>query len=161
MQSFRKALLFEPLSFCSFACFRQATDFAALCSSCWVGLMFCATRSDFEAELCALAGKPASPRATTKIPADAKRRSMWFLPEEISNFATTVALPQIELSSSMQSLCPLYPRKRTEPRPPKALLDLPFGSSGRYTTVSILGYNVPSRRRTLTNVYPVDANRFD
>jgi hypothetical protein len=86
---------------------------------------------------------------------------MWFLPEEISNFATTVALPQIELSSSMQSLCPLYPRKRTEPRPPKALLDLPFGSSGRYTTVSILGYNVPSRRRTLTNVYPVDANRFD
>src|SRR6516225_10273323 len=97
MQSFKNALLSEPLSFCSFACFRQATDFAALCSSCWVGLMFCATRSDFEAELCALAGKPASPRATTKIPADAKRRSMWFLPEEISNFATTVALPQIEL----------------------------------------------------------------
>ena len=117
MQSFKNALLFEPLSFCSFACFRQATDFAALCSSCWVGLMFCATRSDFEAELCALAGKPASPRATTKIPADAKRRSMWFLPEEISNFATTVALPQIELSSSdaiaMSALPPKADRTAT------------------------------------------------
>jgi len=42
MQSFKNALLSEPLSFCSFACFRQATDFAALCSSCWVGLMVCA-----------------------------------------------------------------------------------------------------------------------
>src|SRR3974390_837280 len=31
-----------------------------------------------------------------------------FPPEEISNFATTVALPQIELSSSIQSACPLY-----------------------------------------------------
>jgi hypothetical protein len=79
MQSFKNALLFEPLSFCSFACFRQATDFAALCSSCWVGLTFCATRSDFDVasdELCALAGSPASPRAITKILADAKRRSM-------------------------------------------------------------------------------------
>src|SRR5262249_10087371 len=116
MQSFKKALLFEPLSFCSFACFRQATDFAALCSSCWVGLMFCATRSDFDVasdELCALAGSPASPRAITKILADAKRRSMSVPPEEISNFATTVALSQIELSSSMQSACPLYPQKRT------------------------------------------------
>src|SRR5262249_31552842 len=44
---------------------------------------------------------------------DAKRRSMSVPPEEISNFATTVALPQIELSSSMQSACPLYPQKRT------------------------------------------------
>src|SRR5262249_9367331 len=117
MQSFKKALLCEPLSFCSFACFRQATDFAALCSSCWVGLMFCATRSDFDVasddELCALAGSPASPRAITKILADAKRRSMSVPPEEISNFATTVALSQIKLSSSMQSACPLYPQKRT------------------------------------------------
>src|SRR5262249_4925120 len=79
MQSFKTVLLFEPLSFCSFACFRQAADFAALCSSCWVGLTFCATRSDFDVtsdELCALAGSPASPRAITKILADAKRRSM-------------------------------------------------------------------------------------
>src|SRR5262249_43560110 len=59
-------------------------------SSCWVGLMFCATRSDFDVasdELCALAGSPASPRAITKILADAKRRSMSVPPEEISNFA--------------------------------------------------------------------------
>src|SRR5262247_3530610 len=79
MQSFKNALLSEPLSFCSFACFRQATDFAALCSSCWVGLMVCATRSDFDVasdELCALAGSPASPRTITKILADTKRRSM-------------------------------------------------------------------------------------
>src|SRR5262245_26771400 len=79
MHFFKNALLFEPLSFCSFACFRQATDFAALCSSCWVGLMVCATRSDFDVasdELCALAGSPASPRTITKILADTKRRSM-------------------------------------------------------------------------------------
>src|SRR6516165_3389396 len=79
MQSFKNALLSEPLSFCSFACFRQATDFAALCSSCWVGLMLCATRSDFDVasdELCALAGSPANPRTITKILADTKRRSM-------------------------------------------------------------------------------------
>jgi hypothetical protein len=79
MQFFKNALLFEPLSFCSFACFRQATDFAALCSSCWVGLMLCATRIDFDVasdELCALAGSPASPRTITKILADTKRRNM-------------------------------------------------------------------------------------
>jgi hypothetical protein len=73
----QNALLFEPLSFCSFACFRQATDFAALCSSCWVGLTFCATRSDFDVasdELCAVAGSPASPRTITKILVDTKRR---------------------------------------------------------------------------------------
>jgi hypothetical protein len=100
MQSFKNALLFEPLSFCSFACFRQATDFAALSSSCWVGLTFCATRSDFDVasdELCALAGSPASPRAITKILADAKRRRMSVLPEEDQYLAPTVALPQIEL----------------------------------------------------------------
>ena len=79
MQSFKNALLSGPLSFCSFACFRHATDFDALCSSCWVGLMVCATRSDFDVasdELCALAGSPASPRTITKILADTKRRSM-------------------------------------------------------------------------------------
>src|SRR5215468_4278752 len=88
MQSFKKTLRSEPLSFCSFACFRQATDFAALCSSCWVGLMLCATRSDFDVasdELCALAGSTASPRTITKILADTKRRSMSVSsPEEIS-----------------------------------------------------------------------------
>ena len=40
MQSFKNALLFEPLSFCSFACFRQATDFAALCPPVGLGLRF-------------------------------------------------------------------------------------------------------------------------
>jgi len=57
MQFFKNALLSEPLSFCSFACFRQVTDFAALCSSGWVGLRLCATRSGFNVasdELCAL-----------------------------------------------------------------------------------------------------------
>src|SRR5215467_7951303 len=100
MQSFKNTLLFEPLSFCSFACFRQATDFAALSSSCWVGLTFCATRSDLDVasdELCALAGSPASPRAITKILADAKRRSMSVLPEEDQYFAATVALPKSNL----------------------------------------------------------------
>ena len=94
MQSFKNALLFEPLSFCSFACFRQATDFAALCSSCWVGLTFCATRSDFDVasdELCALASSPARPRTITKILADTKRRSMSVPPCRDQYFATTVS----------------------------------------------------------------------
>src|SRR6516165_8441846 len=94
MQSFKNALLSEPLSFCSFGCFRQATDFAALCSSCWVGLMLCATRSDFDVasdELCALAGSPASHRTITKILADTKRRSMSVPPCRDQYFATTIS----------------------------------------------------------------------
>src|SRR5215468_839675 len=94
MQSFKKTLRSEPLSFCSFACFRQATDFAALCSSCWVGLMLCATRSDFDVasdELCALAGSTASPRTITKILADTKRRSMSVPPCRDQYFATTIS----------------------------------------------------------------------
>ena len=103
MQSFKNARLFEPLSFCSFACFRQATDFDALCSSCWVGLTFCATRSDFDVasdELCALAGSPASPRTITKILADAKRRSMSVPPSlKRSVLRDDGSLAQIELAA--------------------------------------------------------------
>src|SRR6516162_8113287 len=94
MQSFKNALLSEPLSFCSFACIRQAIDFAALCSSCWVGLMLCATRSDFDVasdELSALAGSPASPRTITMILADTKRRRMSVPPCRDQYFATTIS----------------------------------------------------------------------
>ena len=101
MQSFKNALLFEPLSFCSFACFRQATDFAALCSSSWVGLTFCATRSDFDVasdKPCALAGSPASSRAITKILADTKRRNMSVTSLKRSIFRDDGSLaPKVEL----------------------------------------------------------------
>src|SRR5262249_32750676 len=100
MQSFTNALLFEPLSFCSFACFRQVTDFAALCSSCWVGLTFCATRSNFDVasdELCARLVVPPALGRLRRYSLMQKGVACRFLPEEISNFATTVAWPKLNL----------------------------------------------------------------
>src|SRR5262249_37802694 len=113
MQSFKNALLFEPLSFCSFG-----KPLISLPSAPPVGLDL-----RFVPLGAILTWYPTSFAPWLVVPPPLRRLRKYllmqkgvacrFLPEEISNFATTVALPQIELSSSMQSACLLYPRKQT------------------------------------------------